>query len=69
MMLAKFTLSITGGAFDRKALVIVVVQFLLPLAVLLGCAFFIEGSVLWAAVGMTVTLTGCAFVRFLLSQK
>ena len=68
-MLAKFTNSVTGGAFDKKTIFLAVFQFFLPLAVLLGCAFLIRDSLLWAGVGMTVSLTVCAFVRFMLTQK
>ncbi|MDR0491456.1 MAG: hypothetical protein LBH28_09475 [Oscillospiraceae bacterium] len=69
MMLSKFTSSVTGGSFDKKAAMLGVVQFLLPLAVLFGCALLIRGGLLWAAIGMTASLTLCALVKFFLARK
>ena len=69
LMLAKFTSSVTGESFNRKTAFFAVFQFVLPIIVLVGCALLIEGSLLWAAIGMTATLMLCAFARFILSNK
>ena len=69
LLLAKFTSSVTGESFNKSSALFAIIQFALPLVVLVGCALFIDGSLLWAAIGMTVTLMLCAFVRFILSSK
>jgi len=69
LMLAKFTNSVTNGTLSKKTAMFAVAQFLLPLAVLVGCALLIEGSILWAGVGITASLTTCALVRYFLTQK
>ena len=68
-MLARFTRAITGGGFDKKAVLLGACQFFLPLAVLLGCAFLLPATLLWAAIGMTSALIICAVVRHVLSNK
>ena len=69
LMLAKFTSSVTGESFNKKTALFAVFQFALPIIVLVGCALLIEGSLLWAAIGMTGMLMLCAFVRFILTSK
>ena len=68
-MLAKFTKAVTGGGLDKKAALLGACQFLLPLVVLLGCAFLFYDSLLWAASGMVAVLVVCSTVRFLLNKK
>ena len=65
VMLARFTKAITGEGLDSKAMLIGVCQFMLPLVVLLGSAFLLPDSLMWAAIGMTVTLSALAVTRFL----
>ena len=69
LILAKFTSIVTGNAQKKTSAFYAIIQFALPFAVLVGCALLIEGSLLWAAIGMTVTLMLCAFLRFILSNK
>ena len=68
-MLSKFTGAVTGGALDNKAVLFGVGQFLLPLAVLLCCAFVLNDSLLWAAIGMAASLTLCALARFVIARS
>ena len=68
LMLGKFTGSVTEGSFSKKTALFATAQFLLPLAVLLGCALLFRESLLWAAIGMTVALVSCAVVRFFISN-
>ena len=68
-MLAKFTKAVTGGGLDKKAALFGVCQFLLPLIVLLGCAFLFYNALLWAAIGMIAVLVVCSTIRFLLNKK
>ena len=68
-MLSRFTKAVTGGGLDKKAVLFGVCQFLLPLIVLLACAFLIRDSLLWAAIGMVVVLVLSSFVKFFLTKK
>jgi len=64
-MLSKFTGMITGGKIDSSAALLGVSQFLLPLVVLLGCAFLLSGSLIWAGAGMASVLIVLAVIRFI----
>jgi len=68
-MLARFTKAVTGGGLDKKAVLFGVCQFLLPLVVLLGCAYLFYNALLWAAVGMIAVLVVCAVARFIFAKK
>ena len=68
-MLSKFTKAVTDGGFDKKAVMFGVIQFFLPLAVLLGCAFLLDGALLWAAAGMAAVLIVASFIKFLLARS
>ena len=68
-MLAKFTKAVTGGALDKKAVILGVCQFILPLAVLIGCAFLLNDSLLWAAAGIAGALIICALAKFALAHS
>jgi len=68
-MLAKFTKAVTGGGLDKKAVLLGVCQFFLPLIVLLGCAFLLNNALIWAAAGMVAVLIICSLVRFLTNKK
>ena len=68
-MLTRFTKAVTGGGLDNKAVLFGVCQFLLPLIVLLGCAYLFYNALLWAAIGMIAVLVVCAFVRFIFAKK
>ena len=63
-MLARFTKAVTGGGLDRKAVFLGVFQFFLPLAVLVACAFLLRDSLLWTGVGMAVSLSVPALIRY-----
>ena len=68
-MLLKFTKAVTGGNLDNKTVFLGIGQFLLPLAVLLICAFLLSDALLWAAIGIVGTLLLCGIVRFLIGRK
>ena len=68
-MLAKFTRAVTAGVMNSKTVFFGASQFLLPLAVLLGCAFMLGDSLLWAAAGMVGVLVVCSFTRFIAAHK
>ena len=64
-MLVRFTKAVTGNGLNKKSILLGISQFLLPLAVLLGCVFLLRDSLLWAASGMAAVLIVCAVARFL----
>ena len=63
-LLALFTRAVTGGGLDRRAVFLGVFQFFLPFAVLVGCAFLLRDALLWAGVGMAVSLSLLALIRY-----
>jgi len=68
-LLSKFTSTVSRGEFDKKTALFAVFQFLLPVAVLVPCAFLLPNGLLWSGVGMASTLIVCAIVRFLITLK
>ena len=68
-MLLKFTKAVTGGFLGNKTVLLGLGQFLLPLAVLLICAFLLIDALLWAAIGIVGTLVLCGITRFAISRK
>ena len=64
-MLSKFTKAVTGGGFSGKTALLGVLQFFLPLVVLLGCALLLNSALLWAAIGMIAALVVSALVRYI----
>ena len=68
-MLSKFTGAIILGKLNSKVVLFAVSQFILPLIVLLCCSLLLPLSLLWAGVGMAVSLIFCAVIKFLLTPK
>ena len=68
-LLMKFTGAVTGGKFNKKTVLFAITQFLLPFAVLLICAFFLEGELLLVGIGIASSLVLCAVVRFIMVSK
>jgi len=68
-LLMKFTGAVTGGKFSKKTVLFAITQFLLPFAVLLICAFFLEGELLLVGIGIASSLVLCAVVRFIMVSK
>ena len=68
-MLLKLTGSIIRGTFNNKTALFAATQFLLPFAVLLGCALLIPESLMWVGIGIAATLIICAAVRFIRSYR
>ena len=66
MMLAMFTKAIASGVLSIRTVVLGICQFLIPLAVLLLCAFLFSDALLWVAIGMVAALVISAFARSLL---
>ena len=69
LMLASFTKAITSGGIGNKAVLFGVMQFFLPLAVLIVCAFLLRESLIWASVGMAGVLLAFAFARFIFARR
>ena len=68
-MLTKFTGAVTRGTFSNKTVLFAITQFLLPLAVLLSCAFLMSESLMWTGIGIAASLIICAAVRFILTLR
>jgi len=74
-LLLKFTTALTGGMFNKKAVLFAVTQFFLPLAVFLSCIFFLgedilgENYLMWTGIGMAAALIISAVVKYLTALK
>ena len=69
LLLSKFTRSATGGKFNNKTVLFAVCQFLLPLGVLVGCAFLLREALIWTGAGIAGSLIVCAVVHFIIARK
>lgn len=69
LILSKFTRAVTGGTLSVKSALFGVLQFFLPLIVLLGCALLFPKGLMWSGIGMAATLIACALVSFILRLK
>ena len=65
LMLSRFTKAVTAGRLDKIAVLFGLCQFFLPLAVLIGCAFLLNASLIWPALGMVVILVGFSLARLI----
>ena len=68
-LLTGFTRVVSCGGISHKAVFMGASQFLLPFIVLLGCAFVLGDSLLWAAAGMVIVLVVCSFTKFLAAHR
>ena len=68
-LLSKFTKAITGGAFEIKYMLFGILQFFIPLIVLLGCALVIRRELMWVGIGMAAALLGGGFARFFINAS
>ena len=63
-MLAIFTKAVASGTIGVKTVFFAIAQFLLPAAILSGCAFLLRESLLFAGIGMSVSLVILAVSLF-----
>jgi len=68
-MLSKFTGAITQGKFSNKTVLFALTQFFFPFAVLVVCAFFLQDSLMWIAIGMGTALITCGIVKFIMPSR
>ena len=68
-LLSKFTGSLTGGKFGKKAVLFAISQFLLPFTVLLLCAFLLSDKLLLVVGGMAAVLIGSAVIKFIITSR
>ena len=68
-VLSRFTAMVTGGTFTMRMALIGFLQFFIPLAVLVLCAFFLPNQLLWVGTGMAAALLGSAVIKFILVQR
>ena len=68
-LLYKFITTVTGGKMGSKTVIFALTQFLFPFTVILLCAFFLPDGLMWAGIGMGVSLITSAGVRFYIYAK
>lgn len=68
-LLSKFTKLISTGQINKKCIALGILQFFLPMGVLVGVAFILRQDILWAGVGITASLLIGAVTRFVLNTR
>ena len=68
-LLSKFTASITKGIVTIKSILIGLLQFFLPMGVLVGMAFIKQSDLLMTAVGITGSLIICAISKNVVNAR
>ena len=67
--LSRFTAAITGGEITSRAVVLGILQFFIPLTVLVLCAFLAHEMLVWTAVGMAAALICGGVAAFAVSIR
>lgn len=68
-LLSKFTKAITSGSFSTKNVLFGLVQFFLPLGVLVGIAFLRRQDLLWAGIGIICSLIFGAIAKYFINTR
>ncbi|SHH78434.1 hypothetical protein SAMN02745823_01013 [Sporobacter termitidis DSM 10068] len=68
-LLTKFTTGITTGKLSAKSLFFGLLQFVLPMGVLVAMAFIKRSDLLWTAVGIVGSLIICAVSKFVINTR
>lgn len=68
-MLSIFTKAITSGLFSTKSVLFGLLQFFLPLGVLIGIAFIRRQDLLWAGIGITGSLIISAIAKYFINAR
>lgn len=68
-LLSKFTKHISAGQINKKSITLGLLQFFLPMGVLVGTAFIIRQQLLWAGIGITAALLLGAVISFILNKR
>lgn len=68
-LLSRFTKLITTGKVEAKAVALGLLQFLLPVGVLVATAFIIRQELLWAGIGIVAALLTAAIIKFVLNNR
>ena len=68
-LLSKFTKGISTGTVNISYMLLGLVQFLLPIGVLVGVAFLRRQDILWAGVGITGALLISAFLKYVVGAR
>lgn len=63
-LLSQFTKLVSLGKLSPKCLALGLLQFFLPMGVLIGVAFIIRQDILWAGIGIAATLIISAVTKF-----
>lgn len=68
-LLSKFTRLISTGKISARAVALGLLQFFMPMLVLVGTAFIIRQDLLWAGIGIIVSLLAGAVIKFVLNIR
>jgi hypothetical protein len=68
-LLSKFTKLISAGHISAKSIALGLLQFFLPMGVLIGMAFIIRQDILWAGIGITASLLISAVTKYVLNTR
>ena len=68
-LLSKFTKLVSMGKLSPKCLALGLLQFFLPMGVLVGTAFIIRQDILWAGIGITASLLIGAVTKYVLNTR
>lgn len=68
-LLSRFVSMVTSGTFSINAAVFGILQFIIPLIVLLLCVFVARQDLTWAAMGIAAALIGGAVIKFIRSGR
>lgn len=68
-LLSRFTAYISKGEMHIKGILLGMLQFFLPMGVLVGIAFVKQSYLLWTAIGITVSLLLCAIIKNLINTR
>ena len=69
LLLKNFTKRITGGSLTIRAILLGLLQFLLPLAVLVAIAFLRRQDLLLTGIGIIVALIAGAVVKYIVNAR
>ena len=68
-LLSKFTKLISTGQISKKSIALGLLQFFLPMGVLIGIAFIIRQDLMWAGIGIVASLLIGAVTSFVINKR
>ena len=68
-LLSKFTKLISTGQISKKCIAFGLLQFFMPMGVLVGTAFIIRQDLMWAGIGIAASLLIGAVISFVFNKR